>query len=137
MGYEIIWESGGGQSGAYKRFFGHLSEQEFLDATLAIESDPRFDSMQFAINDFLGVSSFAVSEKSVRMLSAIDNGAALTNPNIRIAVVTTNPQVEALAHIYATAYRPFPVAVFPDLDAAHDWIAQTPRLDLPRPLHHV
>ena len=49
MPYEIVWEP----KGAVKRFFGRVSDAEVLQSGLEIECDPRFDNLNFVINDVL------------------------------------------------------------------------------------
>lgn len=99
MPYEIVWEP----KGAVKRFFGRVSDAEVLQSGLEIECDPRFDNLNFVINDFLACDSFSVSEGTVDEVSAIDNAAALSNPRIRIAVIATLPEIVAAAEQYAAS----------------------------------
>lgn len=123
MAVEILWET----RGAYKRFHDHVTDRELIDSVLEIEGDPRFDSMRYTINDFLGVTSFSVLEQTVRIVSAIDGAAALTNPDIRIAIVATDAQIKALAELYATSpLTAYPTRIFPHVAAARDWLADAP-----------
>ncbi len=121
MGYEIVWES----RGAYKRFFGDVTDDELMQCLISIESDSRFDDLRYVVNDFLKVESFAVSEESVRVMSAIDKAASSTNPNIRIAIVATDAQIRALAKLYAhSPLNVYPTEIFQDIGAARGWLAQ-------------
>ena len=121
MGYEIIWES----RGACKRFFGHVTDDELMQCLISIESDSRFDDLRYVVNDFLKVESFAVSEESVRVMSAIDKAASSTNPNIRIAIVATDAQIQAMAKLYAhSPLNVYPTEIFQDIGEARGWLAQ-------------
>lgn len=123
MAFEIFWED----RGAHKRFHGHVTDRELLDSVVAIQGDPRFDTMRYTINDFLAVTSFSVAEQTVRIVSAIGGAGALTNAGVRVAIVAADAQIQALADIYAalplTAY---PTRTFDDLSAARAWLAADP-----------
>lgn len=119
MAFEIIWESGG----AYKRFFDHVTDDELMLSVQQIESDARFDGMRYVINDFLNVASFSISPARLRVIAAIDGAAALTNPHIRIAIVTRNPEIRALAEQYAESpLTVYPTRLFTTSEAARSWL---------------
>lgn len=119
MAFEIVWED----RGASKRFFGHVTDEELMQSVVEVEGDPRFDELRYVINDFLGVDSFAVSAANVHTISAIDGAAALTNPNIRIAIVATDAQILALAKLYAASpWNVYPTGIFPDSATARAWL---------------
>lgn len=128
MAFEIVWES---RRGAYKRFSGHVTEEQMIHSLTQIESDPRFDELRYVINDFLGVDSFAISEECVLMMAAIDNAASTSNPNIRIAVIATDLQIQALAKLYALSpLNAYPTEVFLDPGDARAWIlSASPQAD--------
>lgn len=122
MAYEIMWETGG----VSKRFHGHVSDDELIQSLVQVESDPRFDSIRYVINDFLDVEGFTVSEDGVLMASAIDRGAAQSNPHIRIAVVTTDSQIHELARLYAASpVNAYPTEVFLNDGEARCWVSAT------------
>ena len=119
MSYEILWEP----RGTVKRFYGHVTDGQLMQSVIDIEGDHRFDTLRYVINDFLAVASFAVSAANVRVIAAIDAAAALTNPNIKVAIVATDAQVHELAAVYASApTKPYPTAIFPDIAAARNWV---------------
>jgi hypothetical protein len=119
VAFEIVWEA----RGACKRFFGHVSDDDLMESVADIEGDPRFDDLRYVINDFLGVASFAITEENVLAISAIDAAAAISNPNIKIAVVATDLQVQALAKVYATSpWNAYPTAVFSNIEEARAWL---------------
>jgi hypothetical protein len=123
MAYEIVWES----RGAYKRFYGHVNDEEMMQSLTKIESDPRFDDLRYVINDFLGIEGFSVSEDSVHMMSALDNAAATSNPNIRIAIVATDLRLHALAKLYIfSPLNVYPTDIFLNIDDAKAWISSAP-----------
>ena len=94
-----------------------------MESVADIEGDPRFDDLRYVINDFLEVVSFSVTEENVLAISAIDAAAAITNPNIKIAVVAIDQQVRALAELYAASpWNAYPTKVFADIAAARAWL---------------
>lgn len=61
----------------------------------------------------------------IEEMSAIDSAAALTNKNIRIAVVATNPDVLAAANTYASSsLTVIPTKVFCSMSEARAWLGQ-------------
>ncbi len=122
MGYEIVWEA----RGAIKRFFGHVSDEEVLQAGLDIESDLRFDHLSYVINDFLACDGFSATPGKVDEISAIDNAAALSNSRIRIAVVATVPEIVAAAEQYAASpMNVYPTRIFASTADARKWLGDS------------
>lgn len=120
MSYEIIWEP----CGVIKRFFGHVTSHDLLQSVVEIEMDARFDELRYCINDFLGITGISSSPQDVEEISVVDKGASLTNPRIKIAVVTTSPEVISLANEYAnSSLNSYPTRIFSSLDEAGSWLA--------------
>jgi hypothetical protein len=130
MAFVIHWE----QHGVYRKYHDHVGGDELLASIQRIEADGRFDQIRYVINDFLGVAGHDVSAEKLRLIAAIDKAAALSNPNIRVAIVAASGPILALAQRYTAAVPPYPTEIFPSLAAARAWIADSPALDLPRPL---
>ena len=119
MGYELSWES----RGLVKRFFGDVTARQFIDAVIESECDARFDGLYHVINDFLAVESFVFTPDDVDYVAAIDKAAAVSNPHIRIAVVTCNPEIIALASQYAESpMNAYPTRIFAALADARAWL---------------
>ena len=122
MGYELSWES----RGAVKRFFGHVTGNDILKSVVQIESDERFDEMRWVINDFLETTGLTVSPSELDEIAAIDGAAALVNPKIRIAIVTTNPDLISASDQYANSpMNSFPTRIFPTQAEARAWLGVT------------
>ena len=125
MPYDLAWEP----HGVYKRFFGHLTVGDLLQSSQDVNDDPRFDSLRFAINDFLGIEGHAVTAAAVRQQAAANLGSMRSNPNVRVVVVTTDPSVRALTDLYASPkLRPYPVEIFATLAEARAWLERSPWL---------
>jgi hypothetical protein len=125
MNYEIIWEP---PHGVVKRHFGHVTGNDVLAANTKIEADPRFDSLRYVINDFLGGTGVSVSSAELEEIAAIDRAAAIINPKIRLAMVATLPEIVAAANVYASdTLTVYPTCVFCSMADARAWLglAQT------------
>lgn len=122
MSYEIIWA----RRGVIKRYFGHVTTDDLVQSVVDVEKDARFDSLRYCINDFLGITGISSSPQDIEDISALDKGASFSNPRIRIAVVTTSPEVVALATEYAnSALNSYPTKIFSSLDDANAWLADS------------
>jgi hypothetical protein len=120
MGYEISWEP---PNGVIKRHFGKVTGGEVLAANSKIEGDERFDTLRYVINDFLDCTELAVSPMEIVEIAAIDHAAAATNPDIRVAVVATHPDVVATASSYANdPLTTYTTRVFSSMSAARSWL---------------
>ncbi len=118
MPFEITWEP----NGIYKKFRGQVTATEFMKAIAALHGDSRFDSCRYSINDFLAVEGHNISELDVKKYAGFAIGAASTNPNIKVAVVTTDEQIIGLVNFYSAPGRsPFPLKVFASLAEAKEW----------------
>lgn len=129
MTFVIHWET----HGVYRKYRGSVDADELLESIQRVEGDARFDALRYVINDCLEVKGIDIPDAKMRLIAAIDSAAALSNPNIRVAVVATDRQIHALTQIYAAMQHPYPTAVFPDLAAARAWVLAAPKLDRPKP----
>lgn len=120
MGCTLHWEP----RGVVKRYFGHVSREELIAPVVQTESDERFDTLRFVINDFLEARSVAFTEADIDDIAALDIGAAATNPRIRVAIVAVQPDVIALVQRYLdVAAGAYPTSVFATLAEARAWVA--------------
>ncbi len=120
MAYEVIWEP----SGAYKKFAGHVNDEELRLSVSRLHGDRRFDDLRYVINDFLAVESYDVTEENVMYIAAIDGAAARSNPNIRVALVVTEAQGTQLALRYAgSPWTVYQTRIFHSAEEARAWAA--------------
>ena len=96
MSYELTWEP----KGVVKRFFGHVTCVEVLAAGTQSQSNPQFDQYHYAINDFLDCTEFVLDPAVLEEIAAYTGAAELSNPNIKIAIVATLPEIVAAAKQY-------------------------------------
>ncbi len=121
MPYEITWE----MRGVYRRYFGRLTDQEFVQAVREVEGSPRFYDIRYAILDFLDMEEFVIDDPSfIDVTAALNAAAAQDNPNIKVAVVAVSPVVLRLAEAYqAHRLTPFVTKAFSTVEAARVWLA--------------
>ena len=121
MPYEITWE----ERGVYRRYFGHTDGAELARSVQEVELDIRFDQIRYVLNDMLASEGINVTEEAVTEISAIDGGAELSNPNIRIAIVADKPALLAVGEAYiAAALNTYPTRLFFTLEEARAWLAE-------------
>jgi hypothetical protein len=112
MGYRLIWEG----NVVTKVFDGHVTFDDMLDAMNEVEGHAHFDEVRYAINDFLSVASVDLTEAQVEEIAAIDRAAAISNPQVVVAIVSTNPRILELTKTYAgSPLAPYGVAIFSTL----------------------
>jgi len=119
MTYKIEWK----HRGVIKRFFGHVTDHNMLQSVLDIESDRRFDDLRYAISDFSGITGSSVGMSTIEDIAIADKGASRSNPSIRIAVVTTSPEIRLLAECYAgSPLNAYETRIFARIDEARRWL---------------
>jgi hypothetical protein len=119
VSYEINWEP----RGVVKRYFGCLTGHDLLQAVVDTEADARFDDYRYVINDFLAIEAVDLADADIEQIAAIDKAAARINPNIRIAIVATLPEVLALANQYVDSpLGAYPTRVFARMTDARAWL---------------
>lgn len=120
MSYENIWE----EKGVYRKYSHCVTSKELFQAMEDVHSHALFDSVRYVINDLLHVTDHDVTSEDIITLAAIDKAAALTNPNIKIAIVATMPTIKILASLYGDliSSSPYTSEVFTNLDDARNWV---------------
>lgn len=119
MSYENIWENGG----VYRRYSNYITGQEIIQSNQEVHGHAQFDSINYVINDLLNVTEHNVSHNEIKRIVAIDKAAALTNPNIKVAIITVIPTIQELASMYSDLINqtPFSCKVFESIDEAREW----------------
>ena len=123
MLYKTKWED----KGLYRKFTKIVSGEEVLGSNLAIQGDERFDKIKYVLNDFTETDEFDVSEIVLNKIVAIDNAAALSNPNLRIAIVATLESLLAWIRLYGEKMQDssFECQIFVNLDDAYKWVTNS------------
>ena len=119
MPIDLQWEPGG----VLRTLTGDVTAEALLHSIAALQNDPRFDALRFVVEDFSGVDSVQLETGAMDMLVDSAIGAALSNPHIRVAVVTSAQQLRLLVRQFA-AQSPYITHTFASLAAARAWIAE-------------
>ena len=92
MPYEVIWEP---PSGVVLRLTGVVTGHDFVTGVGVVHDDPRYDDLRYVIDDLSALEKFAVDSTTIEIVFANSVGAGMSNPNRRIYVVATDPEVLA------------------------------------------
>lgn len=120
MPYQNKWE----EVGLHRTFTGTISGQEVLTANLSIQGDPRFDDINFVLNDFTAIDGFDVTEIDISKIVATDNAAAISNPNLKIAIVATDKSLLEWIYMYLGKMEtsPYQCQIFHNKNDALTWV---------------
>ncbi len=118
MAYQNVWE----KRGIYRKYQGFITGLDLLNAVREVEGDARFDQIRYVINDFSEVTEQAISQQDLEEVAALDYAAAFSNPNIRLAVVATDPSITEMASLYSEfSDSPYPTEIFSEIESARAW----------------
>ena len=120
MSHSCKWES----KGVYWKYSGEVEGEEVVKACRSIYGDPRFDSLDYKVVDFLGIESLQMTERELLKIAFQDKAAEMTNPNVKSAIVMT---VGAdLGKKFASYFEDssWEVEVFDDLEEANKWLGR-------------
>ncbi len=123
MSYSTEWET----QGVHWRYWDTVSGEELIRSNLEIYGDERFDTMKYQIVDLSRINAFDVTRDQMLKIAAYDRAAALSNPRVKIAVVSRINSVTALARLYhaENIQSPWETRLFETLQEARDWVSQT------------
>ncbi len=124
MPYKIQWFS----NGVIMEFHGIVSTAEVEDANEDFFSDDRSDTMEYQIIDAIMVTSVELNDFNIEEVAALDRGASILLPNLRLAYVATNMQVvttlEKYVEISKRLNSTWKFKGFRELCQAKKWVAQ-------------
>lgn len=120
MSYELIWEP----QGVVKRFWGHVSDSDILNAVNSVCGDSRFDDLRFVINDLTGVESQSVSGAAIEHYAAERIGALQCNPRIASPFVASSPSALAIVKAVTSPAlgTEHPWRIFSKVGDAREWL---------------
>lgn len=120
MAYVNNWE----HKGIYRKYDGEITGKDILHAVQEVEADVRFDDIRYVISDFLDISGIRYERKDIVLLASIDRAAAMTNPDIKVAVIINSPEMMDAVKIYTDSLGspPYPTRTFATLAEARAWV---------------
>ena len=126
MAWSNVWES----RGVCTHFTGFVTAEEYIASAEAICADARFDDLRFVIKDLLGIAGHSIDPEAHDPIAAIRYGARLTNPNIHLILLTTDPRLIPFAYPARDSFMRglYDTRAFPEMAAARRWLAAQPAL---------
>lgn len=123
MGITTIWEA----EGIYRQASGPIDGQQFLQAVIEVEGDPRFPDIRYVINDFSTATELKFNNADILAIGTMDKASNETNAQIVVAFVVGEHQVEHLYTEYNNLFEtpPYPNRLFKTPDEARDWVKQS------------
>ncbi len=101
MPYEIDWQP----LGVAYRFSGVVSDEDLRAATAEVYASPLLLTMKYLIADFSLIEEFAVSSATVRMVADSDSRVSKTNPDVKVAIISTAVFMRGMSNIYAITHQ--------------------------------
>lgn len=96
MPYALHWES----QGVYKKFSGVVTGAELVQSVIDVASNAKFGGLVYEISDYLSADETVFSQDELNEVRAVRMGSFKANPNIKVAIVTTDPHIQQ--RIYST-----------------------------------
>lgn len=112
-------------NGVLVRWSGHMTSQELLDYMKELQNHERFGQIRYELHDFRPCQSVRFDKADTDFVAALDYAGSNANHGtiMHIAVVAQNPAVEEAVRAYTEpALSPYPIRLFPDLEAAREWL---------------
>lgn len=123
MSYINNWE----KNGLYRVFENTTSGEEVLSSNFAIQGDPRFDEIRYVINHFTNITDFVVTDSDISKIAIFDNVASISNPHLKIAIVTTYEPLLVFINKYCEQMHDstFECKIFGNVDDACKWASES------------
>jgi len=112
------WE----KRGVYWKYSGNVSGREIIEASGVIYGDPRFDTLEYKLVDFLDATAVNMTDDEVARVAYQHKAAEVSNPRIKNAIVMT--VALNLADKFAAFFvdSRWEVKVFQDMESANQWL---------------
>lgn len=115
----IVWKDGR----VSVEYDGLTSDSEVLSVVGKIQSDERFDGLREAFHDFGKCVGCRHTEPTLVEIAALNVGARRSNDRLRIAVVATQDDVEAMIRSFVDlGSSPYPLELFNSHADADAWL---------------
>lgn len=119
MGYKIDW----GENYIHIQYEGEVDLNEMIGMNGLISRNPKYNSLKYNISDFLGVTNLNISKKDIETLSAFHEIPSISNPNLKLVVVSDNNDIreKVLQYINLMKNNEWEVKLFDNLEASMEW----------------
>jgi len=120
MTYDLQWLD----KGLYRRFSGAIDGEEIANSNLQLHGDPRFDELQFIIDDFSGIDAIDLADGDLSLIANINKVGEVHSRDVKIAVVLDHPKRMEWYNQYFQEMGPAScdIQLFDDKPAAQQWL---------------
>ncbi len=106
-------------------FTGVVTSDEIVLMKAEIFDDPRITDIEYQIADFSMLEKFEFSAEIVREIAGMDQSIAGINPDVKVAVITTDSYMRGLLDLYSLTHQSMGgnwiMEAFEDGDEARAW----------------
>ena len=122
MTYQINW----GNNNVRINYSGEININDLFKVGGLISSDLKYESLNFVISDFLNVKSLIISELDIKNISTRDVIPSILNPNIKLAVVSNNDNIQGMVmkYIDLMSINEWEIKLFDTLEESQKWEKQ-------------
>ena len=120
MSNSVSWEN----HGCFIAYSDRVTFSEFFGTIIAIHADENYSRVTFVIHDMTRVTTFDFSDVNMVEIASHELGARFTNPNVRPAVVSTNPTMIEMTRDFSELTRLL-IGIFPTVAEAMVWVNRT------------
>lgn len=120
--------------GVLVRWSGHMTTKELLGYLGELHAHERFERVRYEIHDFRSCESVHFDKSEAELAAAVDYAGSHSSHGaiMNIAVVARDPAVaEGIRAYTEPGLSPYPLRIFPDLEAAKAWLQASAE----RPIH--
>ena len=122
MTINIKWEG----KGIYWKASGIVTAEDIFETDKEINADPRYDDVRYQVIDLLDVTDMNVKVHEVTQIASFDKASQLSNPRIKIAIISTDETTQSLASLYSaeSLNSPWETRIFNTLKDALEWVQE-------------
>lgn len=97
MPYRINW----GKRYVVFAYYGDVTANDILESNQIVYGDERFDALRWEFVCFDEAETISFTRESVRVVAYMDQGAAISNPNITVVFVGASETLDKVNSCYA------------------------------------
>lgn len=122
MGYKIEW----GNNCIHIKYDGEVTLNDMITVNRLISRDPRYNLLKYNISDFLRVTNLIVSKEDIEQLSSFHFIPSLSNPNLKLCVVSDNIDIREKVSRYIDLMKgnEWRVKLFYNFEDSKEWCNQ-------------
>ena len=121
MPYSLIWEP----CGVYKKFTGLITGEELVRSVIEVAHDIKFAHAKYEVSDYLEAERTDFPQDALNEVRAIRMGSFSRNPNLRVAIVTLDSEIQQrIFSTLAARLTLHQTSIFSTLDDANAWVGR-------------